>query len=178
MPWLWNFNIQLHLPIFNRLFNLNPEEWIWGYHLRFFRAWIWKNMVYFLGRHLISFWFTVWNPAFSQVATLKKIQIEFYPIFLRVAKAPIFLKLNIGCRLKGLVFSMFASCFCGTIQSAGSSRPIVSTFRHFKVILSPIKPLKFYILPILNALMSGPINYLTLNLPPRTVLDISIAKIA
>ena len=93
-----------------------------------------------------------------------------------MAKAPIFLKLNIG--LKGLVFSMFASCFCGTIQSAGSSRPIVSTFRHFKVILSPIKPLKFYILPILNALMSGPINYLTLNLPPRTVLDISIAKIA
>ena len=72
----------------------------------------------------------------------------------------------------GLVFSMFASCFCGTIQSAGSSRPIVSTFRHFKVILSPIKPLKFYILPILNALMSGPINYLTLNLPPRMVLDI------
>ena len=73
-------------------------------------------------------------------------------------------------RLKS-VFSMFASCFCGTIQSAGS-RPIVSTFRHFKVILGPIKPLKFYILPILNALMSGPINYLTLNLPPRKVLDI------
>ena len=62
------------------------------------------------------------------------------------------------CIWKFSMFPMFAGCFCGTIQSAGS-RPIVSTFRHFKVILGPIKPLKFYILPILNALMSGPINY-------------------
>ena len=33
----------------------------------------------------------------------EKIQVEFYPIFFRVAKAPIFSKLKTGCRLKGQI---------------------------------------------------------------------------
>ena len=37
---------------------------------------------------------------FSQVDTLKKFKLVL-PYFLRVAKAPIFSKLKIGCRLKG-----------------------------------------------------------------------------
>ena len=36
-----------------------------------------------------------------------KIQVEFYPIFFRVAKAPIFSKLEIGYRLKGRLSSSY-----------------------------------------------------------------------
>ena len=31
---------------------------------------------FFLGRHLMFFWFTLWNPAFSHVANLKKLRLN------------------------------------------------------------------------------------------------------
>ena len=41
------------------------------------------------------------KPSFFSGCRPEKIQVEFYPIFFRVAKALIFSKLKIGCRLKG-----------------------------------------------------------------------------
>ena len=69
---------------FIRPFNLHPEKWFEGYpvkstlffsgwqkHLRFSRAW-----------HPFFFWFTLWNPAFSHVASHpEKNRVDFtgYP---------------------------------------------------------------------------------------------------
>ena len=48
------------------------------------------------------------KPRFFSGCHPEKNQIEFYPIFFRVAKAPIFSKLKIGCRLEGRILC----CFC------------------------------------------------------------------
>ena len=48
----------------------------------------------------IFFWFTLWKPYFSTVATLKK-SGWILPYFFRVVKAPIFSKLKIGFGLRG-----------------------------------------------------------------------------
>ena len=49
------------------------------------------------------------KPSFFSGCHTEKIQVEFYPTFFRVAKAPIFSKLKIGCRLKGRFFKIFCS---------------------------------------------------------------------
>jgi hypothetical protein len=58
------------------------------------------------------------KPSFFSGCHPEKIQIEFNPIFFRVAKALIFSKLKIGCRLKGwkaqfdiLIFSNYLNFF-------------------------------------------------------------------
>ena len=40
------FQYQLQSPKLSIPFNLHPEKWFWGCHLRFFRAWTWKNIGY------------------------------------------------------------------------------------------------------------------------------------
>ena len=61
---------------------------------------------YRVGTTQIFFWFTLWNPAFSQVATLKKFMLDST----LPTKAPIFSKLKIGCRLEGRVCTLWY-CF-------------------------------------------------------------------
>ena len=79
--------------------------WFWGCHLRFSRAWTWKSIGqqsrrFFLGRRPIFFLIYLMNPAFSQVATLKKISYNSTIFFFGVTKAPIFAKLKTGWKLK------------------------------------------------------------------------------
>ena len=54
----------------------------------------------------------------------KKIQVEFYPIFFRVAKAPIFSKLKIGCSLKG----QLSTCCCKKILLSGTEPDYFGVF--------------------------------------------------
>ena len=49
------------------------------------------------------------QPSFCSGCHPEKIQVEFYPIFFRVAKAPIFSKLKIGCRLKGQLLILYST---------------------------------------------------------------------
>ena len=61
---------------------------------------------FFLGRHPFFFLFTLWNPAFSQVATLKKCRLNSILIFFRVAKESIFWKID-WVQIKGAVVSIW-----------------------------------------------------------------------
>ena len=84
-------------------FNLHPEKWFWGCYLRFSRTYI-STQIFFLDRQLIFFLIYFRKPSFFSGCHPEKIQVEFYPIFFRVTKAPIFSKLKIGCRLKGCIW--------------------------------------------------------------------------
>ena len=75
------------------------------------KTWFWiavfdNHPNFFLGRHTFFFLFTLWNPAFSQVATLKKCRLNSILIFFRVAKESIFWKID-WVQIKGAVVSIW-----------------------------------------------------------------------
>ena len=75
------------------------------------KTWFWIAVFdihsnFFLGRHPFFFLFTLWNPAFSQVATLKKCRLNSILIFFRVAKESIFWKID-WVQIKGAVVSIW-----------------------------------------------------------------------
>ena len=93
-------------------FNLHPWKWFEGYpvkstlfflgwqkHLRFSRAW-----------HPFFFWFTLWNPAFSQVATLENLRCFCHPEKNRADFTGYPPNHFSGCRLNRRVSANI--CFC------------------------------------------------------------------
>ena len=75
------------------------------------------------------------QPRFCSGCHPKKNQVELYPIFFRVAKAPIFSKLKIGCSLKGRLSTCRSKKFC----FQGLNQTISESFNS----LCPSAPLSF-----------------------------------
>ena len=69
------------------------------------------QIFFWAGTRYFFFLIYLMKPSFFSGCHPEKIQFEFYPIFFRVPKAPIFSKLKIGCRLRGVLFHFAKSVF-------------------------------------------------------------------